>query len=92
MSREKLPQKYRMAYCCNDCDRGFTNRKAWEHHGANTGHNINGDLPGKFQREMSELREQLDKVTEAYRHVDAERASLATKLNAILAVVESVKC
>lgn len=44
-----------MNYRCNDCERGFTNKAAWQHHGAQTGHNIDGDLPGKEQRRVSEL-------------------------------------
>lgn len=64
-------------WLCNDCERGFVNRAAWEHHGAQTGHNINGDLPGKQQREVSELRAALDAARVA---ADANRANFSQLL------------
>lgn len=70
---------------CNDCERGFTNETAWRRHGAQTGHNFNGDLPG---RETLELRDRVAKLETAYKMVNDERARLATKLDAIICVVK----
>lgn len=89
MSKLKRKSKYSYAYCCNDCERGFTNQAAWEHHGAGTGHNINGDLPGKEQRLVSELQARIAKLEEAYRLTDQERARLWAKVNAIQALIGS---
>ena len=80
--------KSKVNFVCNDCDRGFVHESAWKYHGERTGHNINGDLPGHHQREISELRTKLAKVEEAYRLTNEERARLSLKLNAIISVVQ----
>lgn len=75
-------------YRCNDCERGFRTKAAWEYHGENTGHNINGDLPGRSDREHGELRKQLEDALAANQKIMAERNKMADKLNALYLIVK----
>src|SRR5580693_6359973 len=90
--RMRMAKKDEINFQCNDCERGFTNEAAWNYHGSQTGHNINGDNPSVEFRALQEEKRQLE---EAYRlqgeklsEVNGELNRARHKLNSIIAVVQ----
>ena len=72
-------------FLCNDCKRGFSKESAWQYHGENTGHNINGDLPSP---EAERLRVQLAADFQTRKIFMKEVETLRKKLAAIRAVLD----
>jgi len=79
--------KRKVNFVCNDCDRRFTNASAWEYHGQQTGHNLDGDLPGHEAQKIVDLDREVMRLTAELKESKAVAERLHTKLTGIVSIL-----